>query len=195
MRVVLPTPFAKGQPMRAPLFPVSGSQKRRREGIGYRLELLPNRNMPRGSTSGRQLELLASGCSSQSGKVFLWGLLRLRRPGESDRVLRLQVRWALASPGALGVWVRDDFPLGPWTQGEIWAGGGLEVGGLRRFGRSRRSQGSGPRHLNSVLSGLLERPRGARWGGEGKQLRIPARSRVRHQGWGSRGRWPGVRGP
>ena len=30
-----------------------------------------------------------------------------------------------------------------------WGRGGLELGGLRRFGRSGRPQRSGPRHLNS----------------------------------------------
>ena len=46
LRVVLPTPFTKGQPMRAPLFQSAATKERRREGIGYRLELLPNRNRP-----------------------------------------------------------------------------------------------------------------------------------------------------
>lgn len=87
---------------------------------------------------------------------------------------------ACLSPG-LGRLGPGRLPLGPWTQGPSWAGGGLEVGGLRRFGRSGRSQGSGPRHLNSRSFGAAGAAPEVRVGRGRKQLRIPARSRVRRR--------------
>lgn len=159
--------FTKGQPMREPLFQGAATKRRRREAIGRRPGLLPNRSRPRPRLRRAAWDAQEVAVGPGPGELFqrsgrLCG--DLASPAAPSQP---QVRWALASVGALGLWLQSSFPGGTRGCG-VWGrptSGAARGHGPRRPGevRLRVAQPSGPRRPNPSSLGLARG--GARGGG------------------------------